>query len=206
MKSKWLTAAALCLAVVVSSFAQLPADTEVLVLVDGSRLEIQGEVRVEGRRLTFTDSRGQLSMLRTSEVDLEATTKANQPKPDTTAADSSEQPPVESKPVMTLTNADIRTVDESEVVAPQFGRKVTIYSASWCPACRIAKKTLDVWRIKYDERDIDKDPLARAEKNEKDPNCGIPVIDVDGQLMCGLQTKRLAEMLLSAGLEPVFDK
>ncbi|MEM8929890.1 MAG: glutaredoxin family protein [Acidobacteriota bacterium] len=191
-----------------ASAATIPTDAEVLVLTDGTRLEIDGDVVVDGRKITFTDAQGRLAMLRASEVDLDATTRANQPPVESSpATESTETAETDAaRPVMVLTNDDVQTYYDDEIDGPAAAPRVVVYSTSWCPTCKKTKKLLDEWQVPFIEHDIEKDPLARDERDNRDPNCGVPVIDVGGQLMCGLQPKRLAEMLASIGIEPVINR
>jgi glutaredoxin len=42
------------------------------------------------------------------------------------------------------------------------GKNLKVYTTSWCPDCRNAKRFLDSHNVKYEEIDIDKDPDAEA--------------------------------------------
>ena len=67
---------------------------------------------------------------------------------------------------------------------------VTIYGAEWCSACHDAARYLRHKGIAYVEKDIEKDPAAAREMQEKLakhhlPAGSIPVIDVRGNVMVG---------------------
>ncbi len=67
---------------------------------------------------------------------------------------------------------------------------VTIYGAEWCGACHEAARYLRHKGIAYVEKDIEKDPGAAREMQEKLakarlPAGSIPVIDVRGKVMVG---------------------
>jgi glutaredoxin len=67
---------------------------------------------------------------------------------------------------------------------------VVIYGAEWCGACHEAARYLRHKGIPYVEKDIEKDPAAAREMQEKlakhGMNAGsIPVIDVRGTVMVG---------------------
>jgi glutaredoxin len=67
---------------------------------------------------------------------------------------------------------------------------VIIYGAEWCSACHDAARYLRHKGIPYVEKDIEKDPAAAREMQEKlakhGMNAGsIPVIDVRGTVMVG---------------------
>ncbi|MCG8458631.1 MAG: hypothetical protein MI919_20315 [Holophagales bacterium] len=85
------------------------AEADVLVMKDGSRVEIDGPWEVRGRLIRFQLPNGTLGSVRASEVDLEAseaaTEEANRPKPDPV-----QEPPPEPErrePVLVLTDKDI---------------------------------------------------------------------------------------------------
>lgn len=91
----------------VAALVSPPASADWLVMQDGSRLEIEGAWRVDGRRVLFTLPNGTLSALRSNEVDLpssEALTAAK--KREMTEQDAAAEPMPEP-PRWTFTNADI---------------------------------------------------------------------------------------------------
>ncbi len=80
---------------------------------------------------------------------------------------------------------------EPAAARPGAGRKlVIIYGASWCEACHQAQAYLRRKGIPYVEKDIEEDPAAAREMQDKLRKNGlragsIPVIDVRGQVMVG---------------------
>ena len=67
---------------------------------------------------------------------------------------------------------------------------VVIYGAEWCGACHEAAKYLRSKGIPYIDKDVEKDPGAAAEMQQKLAKNGlhegsIPVIDVRGKVMIG---------------------
>jgi len=67
---------------------------------------------------------------------------------------------------------------------------VVIYGAEWCSACHEAAKYLRAKGIPYVDKDIEKDPDAAHEMQQKLAKSGlhegsIPVIDVRGKVMIG---------------------
>ncbi len=73
---------------------------------------------------------------------------------------------------------------------------VILYAADWCGACRMAKQYMDRKGIAYDERNVDEPRWAEEMRAKAGPG-GIPVIDVDGQLMRGFSAQRLEQLLKS---------
>jgi glutaredoxin len=77
--------------------------------------------------------------------------------------------------------------DPSKVAARSV---VVIYGAEWCGACHEAAKYLRSKGIPYVDKDVEKDPGAAAEMQQKLAKNGlhegsIPVIDVRGKVMIG---------------------
>ncbi len=68
---------------------------------------------------------------------------------------------------------------------------VTIYSTTWCAFCHTAMRYLDQLGVKYNEVDVERDPLAAREAVEKSGSMGVPVIDVDGTIILGFDKPRL---------------
>jgi glutaredoxin len=70
------------------------------------------------------------------------------------------------------------------------GRAVVIYGAEWCGACHEAAKYLRHKGVPYVDKDVEKDPDAAREMQQKLAKNGlsggsIPVIDVRGKVMVG---------------------
>lgn len=86
----------------------VPVLADILVMKDGSRLEIEGEWRDKGRVIEFTLPNGTLGAVRASEVDLEASQRAtriaNQPPAEDPADAADAEKP---EPIAVWTNKDI---------------------------------------------------------------------------------------------------
>ena len=72
---------------------------------------------------------------------------------------------------------------------------VTIYTTPTCVYCKATKQFFAEHDVEYDERDVAADAEARQAMIEKSGQLGVPVIDVDGQVVIGFNKKRLGEML-----------
>lgn len=77
---------------------------------------------------------------------------------------------------------------------------VTIYSASWCAFCHAAMEYLDKLGVKYDVKDIEADRATAEEAVEKSGQMGIPVIDIDGDIIIGFDRPKIDSTLQSHGL------
>ncbi len=77
---------------------------------------------------------------------------------------------------------------------------VTIYGASWCGACAQAKSFLAERGVPFVEKDIEKDPGARAEMLSKARaqgvrTGGIPILDVRGKILPGFDPQAVLQAL-----------
>lgn len=62
---------------------------------------------------------------------------------------------------------------------------ITVYSADWCAFCHMVKRYFDEQGVKYEEKNVETDPSAANEAVEKSGQRGIPVIDIDGEIIVG---------------------
>lgn len=69
--------------------------------------------------------------------------------------------------------------------------QVKIYSIPTCPYCRAAKKFLEDYKIIYVDLDVSQNKENRSEMVKRSGQPGVPVIDVDGELIIGFNRDRL---------------
>jgi glutaredoxin 3 len=62
---------------------------------------------------------------------------------------------------------------------------VTVYSADWCGFCHMAKRYFDALGVKYEDKNVEHDMNAANEAVAKSGQRGIPVIDIDGEIIVG---------------------
>lgn len=62
---------------------------------------------------------------------------------------------------------------------------ITVYSADWCGFCKMVKNYLTQKGIEFTEKNVESDPGAADEAVAKSGQRGIPVLDVDGQIIVG---------------------
>lgn len=75
--------------------------------------------------------------------------------------------------------------------------KVVIYSASWCAFCHAAKDYLDKKGIKYTDKDVDSDRSIAEEAMTVSGQTGIPVLNINGQIIIGFDRPRIDAALAS---------
>jgi glutaredoxin 3 len=68
---------------------------------------------------------------------------------------------------------------------------VTIYSATWCAFCHAAKNYLDSKGVKYTDKDIEQDPANAKAVVDKSGQMGIPVLDINGQIIVGFDRPKI---------------
>ncbi len=72
---------------------------------------------------------------------------------------------------------------------------VKIYSTPTCVYCKMAKDFFHKNQVQYEEYNVAEDEKAREEMVNKSRQLGVPVIDVDGQIIVGFDKKTLAGLL-----------
>ena len=70
---------------------------------------------------------------------------------------------------------------------------ITIYSTTWCGFCKMAKKYLDDKGITHTDKDVEQDADAYHELMNKlgGDFRGVPVIDIDGQIILGFDRPKI---------------
>ncbi len=74
-------------------------------------------------------------------------------------------------------------------------KKVTIYSTPTCPFCIRTKQFLKENNIKFEEIDVSLDEAKAEEMIKKSGQMGVPVVDIDGEIIVGFDKDRLKETL-----------
>lgn len=74
-------------------------------------------------------------------------------------------------------------------------KSVKVYSATWCPWCHKVKDFLSANKIPFQDIDVEKVPGATEELTKKSGQTGIPVTDVDGQMIIGFNEPALKKAL-----------
>ena len=72
---------------------------------------------------------------------------------------------------------------------------IKIYSTPSCPYCHLAKEYLKEKNIDFEDINVAEDEQSLKEMVEKSGQMGVPVIDVDGQIMIGFNRAELDKIL-----------
>ncbi len=73
--------------------------------------------------------------------------------------------------------------------------KVTIYSTTTCPYCVYAKDYFKNKGVAFEDKNVSLDRAAGQEMITKSGQMGVPVIDIDGQIIVGFQPNVFEELL-----------
>ena len=74
-------------------------------------------------------------------------------------------------------------------------KKVVVYSTPTCPFCIRAKQYLKDNNIEFINHDVGSDQAKAQEMMKKSGQMGVPVIDIEGQIIIGFDKDRIKEML-----------
>jgi glutaredoxin 3 len=72
---------------------------------------------------------------------------------------------------------------------------VVVYSTPTCPFCKQVKAFLKEHKIDFTDIDVMADQDRAREMIQKSGQMGVPVIDVDGEIVVGFDQKRLEQLL-----------
>ena len=73
--------------------------------------------------------------------------------------------------------------------------KVTVYSTQACPWCVKLKDWLNEHKIAFKDIDVSKDETAAMEMVAKSGQMGVPVTDIDGNIVVGFDVDELKKRL-----------
>jgi glutaredoxin 3 len=73
--------------------------------------------------------------------------------------------------------------------------KITIYTTPTCVFCKMAKKFFKEHNLSFEEKDVSSDLQAQEEMIAKSNQLGVPVIDIDGQIVIGFDQEKLSHLL-----------
>ncbi len=74
-------------------------------------------------------------------------------------------------------------------------KSVIIYSTPSCPWCIRAKQFLKENNIVFLEWDVSIDKIAADEMVKKSGQMGVPVMDIDGQIIVGFDKEKIKQLL-----------
>ena len=72
---------------------------------------------------------------------------------------------------------------------------VKLYSTPTCPYCKLAKEYLAEQKVEFTSIDVSSNPAAANEMVKLSGQMGVPVIDIDGQIIVGWNKGAIEEAL-----------
>lgn len=72
---------------------------------------------------------------------------------------------------------------------------IIVYSTKMCPYCVMAKKYLESKNIDFTDVDVSSDYSKALEMVKKSGQQGVPVIEIDGQIIVGFDRQKIDQIL-----------
>jgi glutaredoxin 3 len=73
--------------------------------------------------------------------------------------------------------------------------RVKVYSTKTCPWCHKVKDFLKEKHVKFEDIDVGADQKAASEMVEKSGQMGVPVVDIDGNIIVGYDKEAIEKAL-----------
>lgn len=73
--------------------------------------------------------------------------------------------------------------------------KVKVYSTPTCPWCHRVKDFLKELKVEFEDINVAEDQKAAEEMVEKSGQRGVPVIDIDGEIIIGFNPDEIKKAL-----------
>lgn len=74
-------------------------------------------------------------------------------------------------------------------------KNVKIYTTPTCPWCIRTKQFLSENNINFDNVDVSNDQAAAEEMIQKSGQMGVPVLDIEGQIIVGFDKEKIKSTL-----------
>lgn len=72
---------------------------------------------------------------------------------------------------------------------------IKVYSTPSCPYCFTLKEFLKEKNISFEDIDVSKDQVAAEEMIKKSGQMGVPVVDIDGEIIVGFDKEKISKIL-----------
>ena len=73
--------------------------------------------------------------------------------------------------------------------------KIKIYSTPTCPYCVTLKEFLKEKGFEFEDINVAQDAQAREEMIHKSGQMGVPVVDIDGEIVIGFDKGKISKLL-----------
>jgi len=74
-------------------------------------------------------------------------------------------------------------------------KKVKVFSTKFCPHCVVLKQFLNDNKIEFEALDVSENEEARKVMIEKTGQMGVPVIEIDNEIVIGFDKVKISELL-----------
>ncbi len=72
---------------------------------------------------------------------------------------------------------------------------VKVYSTNFCPYCKMAKEFLKEKNIPFEDINVQENQEAAKEMIEKTGQSGVPVIEINGEIVIGFNVEQIKTLL-----------
>jgi len=73
--------------------------------------------------------------------------------------------------------------------------KIKVFSSPICPYCTTLKEFLKERGVEFEEIDVSQDEKAMKEMVEKTGQMGVPVMEIDGEIVVGFDREKIIKLL-----------
>ena len=73
--------------------------------------------------------------------------------------------------------------------------KVRVYTTPTCPYCIRTKQFLKENNIEFEDIDVSANQQALQEMTEKSGQMGVPVLDINGEIVIGFDKDKISQLL-----------
>ena len=74
-------------------------------------------------------------------------------------------------------------------------KMIKVYSTPTCPYCVTLKNFLKEKGFEFEDIDVAQDQKARDEMIQKSGQMGVPVVEIDGQMVVGFDREKIEKLL-----------
>ena len=72
---------------------------------------------------------------------------------------------------------------------------IKVFSTPFCVYCVSLKQFLKEHNIEFEEVDVSQDKAAQEEMIKKSGQMGVPVVEIDGEIIVGFNKNKISELL-----------
>ena len=76
-----------------------------------------------------------------------------------------------------------------------FMAKIRVFSTPFCPYCITLKQFLKERDVEFEEVDVSENKEALDEMVRKSGQMGVPVVEIDGEIVIGFDRERISRLL-----------